>query len=645
MSIYLSPVFFIFIWPININHKIVKRGYRMNYHQTAKEIVTLIGGKENVTHLEHCSTRLRFTLRDDQKVDIDALEKVDGVIGVRQNVQCQVIIGNDVIEVYDEVKQIIGNGSNQPEQGKKKQKMGAVVLDFVISIFQPLIPALAGGGILKSLLMLASIMGLMNDQSQTYQILNLIGTAPLYFLPILVAMTTANKLKVNQLVAVSAVGALLLPDMINLLSEGAKMFSFGIENISYASQVFPAILTVLFYAQMEKFFTKFSFKSIRIFFVPMMSLVITVPVVLLILGPLGFNIGTLFSSVIVGIYERFGWVATGLLAAILPLMVVTGMHKAMIPYAVSAMGELGAELLYLPASLAHNIAESGACFAVSIKTKDKKLRSTAISAGISALFGITEPALYGVTILHKRVLYGVMGASLIGGAFAGITAIKAFALVGPGLASITMFADKENPMNLIWAFATLGLSFVLAFAIVLVLYKDKVAVDDKETMSNKSENYSEVENEKLLSSPVVGKVIPLSEVNDDVFSSGMVGSGVGIKPEGDVLVAPDEGEITMILKTNHAIGMKLENGVELLFHIGIDTVQMEGNGFQALVKMGDRVKRGQPLIRFDRAEIENAGYDETVICVVTNQEKFNVQSTSENEQVTNESNLLTISLL
>lgn len=551
----------------------------MNVKETATAIVELIGGKENIAHLEHCSTRLRFTLKDNSLVQKDALEKVDGVIGVRQNVQCQVIIGNDVVEVYDEVMNVLGHEltADGGSEGKQKQSWGAVLLDFIISIFQPLIPAVAGGGVLKSLLLLASVTGLMDNTSQTYQILNLIGGAPLYFLPILVAITTANKLKVNQLVAVSAVGALILPELTTLLTDGAAFMGFGLQNIAYASQVFPAILTVLFYAQIEKLFTRISPKPIRIFFVPMMSLVITVPVALLILGPLGFEVGTIFSAAIIWLYAHLGWVATGILAAVLPLMVVTGMHKAMIPYAVSSMSEMGAELLYLPASLAHNIAEAGACFAVSVRTKDQKLRSTAVSAGISALFGITEPALYGVTILHKRVLYGVMASSLVGGAVAGLFAIKAFALVGPGLASITMFVDEANPMNLVWALVTLGVSFAVSFVLVLFLFKDKV-VENKTTVADPKA--------EVLSKPVDGQVVALSEVNDEVFSSGMIGEGFGIIPTSGELIAPEDGEITMLFETNHAIGLKTRNGAELLFHIGLDTVQLEGKHFTPYVKAG-----------------------------------------------------------
>lgn len=590
----------------------------MNVKETATAIVELIGGKENIAHLEHCSTRLRFTLKDNSLVQKDALEKVAGVIGVRQNVQCQVIIGNDVVEVYDEVMNVLGHEltADGGSEAKQKQSWGAVLLDFIISIFQPLIPAVAGGGVLKSLLLLASVTGLMDNTSQTYQILNLIGGAPLYFLPILVAITTANKLKVNQLVAVSAVGALILPELTTLLTDGAAFMGFGLQNIAYASQVFPAILTVLFYAQIEKLFTRISPKPIRIFFVPMMSLVITVPVALLILGPLGFEVGTIFSAAIIWLYAHLGWVATGILAAVLPLMVVTGMHKAMIPYAVSSMSEMGAELLYLPASLAHNIAEAGACFAVSVRTKDQKLRSTAVSAGISALFGITEPALYGVTILHKRVLYGVMASSLVGGAVAGLFAIKAFALVGPGLASITMFVDEANPMNLVWALVTLGISFAVSFVLVLFLFKDKV-VENKTTVADPKA--------EVLSKPVEGQVVALSEVNDEVFSSGMIGEGFGTIPTSGELIAPEDGEITMLFETNHAIGLKTRNGAELLFHIGLDTVQLEGKHFTPYVKAGDQVKQGQPLIQFDLDAIKAAGFDPIVICVVTNQENFTVK--------------------
>ncbi len=608
----------------------------MNYNQTATQIIALIGGKENVSHLEHCSTRLRFTLKDDSLVKVKALESVEGVIGVRQNSQCQVIIGNDIIEVYDQVVSQLGSIADSKEDvNLKNKKWGVILLDFIISIFQPLVPAIAGGGILKSLLLLISVLGLISTKQPTYQLLNLVAGAPLYFLPILVAITTANKLKVNQLVAVSVVGALILPDLTTLLATGTKFMGFGIENVAYASQVFPAILAVLFYAQVEHFFTKFSPKPIRIFFVPMMCLLITVPVTLLILGPLGYNIGTVLSTGIVWLYSHLGWLATALLAAFLPFMVVTGMHKAMIPYAVTSMSKMGTELLYLPASLVHNISEAGACFAVALKTKDAKLKSTAISAGISALFGITEPALYGVTILNKRVLSGVMFSSLVGGGFAGLFAIKSFTLVGPGLASITMFIDPNNAMNIVWAIVTLLLSLFVSFVTVLIIYKEKQVTVDNSTVQL---------SDLSLTSPVAGKVVALSQVKDDVFSSGMVGSGVAIIPESGDLVAPTDGEITMLFGTHHALGMTTADGAELLFHIGIDTVQLAGNYFEAYVKQGEKVTQGQRLIHFDLEKIKQAGYDTTVIFLLTNQEDYKLQIHNLSKKVKTSEQVLSLAL-
>lgn len=615
----------------------------MNYKQTAKEIVAALGGKENISLLNHCSTRLRITLNDDDKADSAKLEKIDGVLGVRKNVQYQIIIGNDVVEVYQEVNNIIGNISNEDVQEKTTQKrsIGSTILDFIIAVFQPLVPAIAGGGVLKSILLLLAAIGVMDDGSSTYQILDNVGTAPLYFLPMLVAVTSANKLKVNPLVAISAVGALLLPTMNELIAGNASFLSINIQEIDYSSQVFPAILTVLFYALMEKGFNKITPKSIRVFFVPMMSLLLTVPISLVILGPLGYNFGTLFSSAIIWLYSNFGWVATGVLAGILPFMVVTGMHKAMIPYAISSMSSLGKESLYMPASLAHNIAESGACFAVALKTKDQRLRPTAISAGISALFGITEPALYGVTILHKKVLYSVIIASLIGGSFSGMMVLEAFAVVGPGLASITMFINPQNAMNIVWAFVAFGISFVAAFVSAIILYKDEVSDEEKDegeaTVIDETKDV-------ILESPVKGEVLPLTNINDEVFSSGLVGDGIAVEPTEGKLTAPVSGKITMIFETNHALGLKTDNGAELLLHIGVDTVKMEGEGFQSYVQQGDHVEQGQQLITFDIDQIKNNGFEATVICVVTNN-NFEVRPSVNQGNVSFDDQLLTVSQL
>ncbi|NOW89987.1 PTS system beta-glucosides-specific IIC component [Clostridium beijerinckii] len=613
----------------------------MSYKEVAAKILKAVGGDENVEHLEHCSTRLRFNLIDNSKVKIKDLESIPEVIAVKQNVQCQVIIGNAVVEVYDEVKKLISDKETSTNNNKEKRKVGAIILDFVISVFQPLIPAIAGGGILKSLLMLLNMLGILSNTTSTYKILNFVGDAPLYFLPLLVAFTTANKMKVNPLVAVSAVAALLTPNLAKMLGDGTLFFNIPVQNINYAYQVFPAILCVLLYSQLEKFFNKISPKVIRSFFVPMMSLLITVPVTLLLLGPIGYNFGQGFAAVILFVFGKFGWLAVAILAAFLPFMVVTGMHKAMIPYVVTSLSQSGRELIYNAASLAHNISEAGGCFAVSIRTKDKGLRSTAVSAGISALFGITEPALYGVTILHKRVLYGVMIGSFIGGAFLGIQAVEAYVAVGPGIASLSMFISETLPNNLMNAVIGLGISFVASFIAVTVLWKEQ-APSNKEEVKIQSKEDVKIENKKEeFNAPLEGELIPLSEVKDDVFSNKLMGEGFAIIPSIGELYAPIDGTIEMVFETKHSLAMKSEDGTEILFHVGLETVNLKGKYFNPEVSVGKSVKQGDLLLSFDLDKIIAEGFDPVTSVIITNRPDAKIE-TIESKKVNKSDKVFTI---
>ncbi|MCT3077219.1 beta-glucoside-specific PTS transporter subunit IIABC [Leuconostoc citreum] len=612
----------------------------IDQNKLASDILLAVGGQTNVEDLVHCSTRLRFTLRDDSIVDKEKIKSLTGVLGLAQTGgQTQVVIGNDVADTYNAVKKLLSesNNDNLTATGtKQNKKLSAIVLDFIIGIFQPLIPAIAGGGILKSFLMLANMLGLMSDTTQTYKILYFVGDAPLYFLPLLVAITTANKLKVNPLVAVSAVAALLTPNLATMLasSGGGHLFSFGIKNITYAYQVFPAILAILVYAQLEKYLTKVTPKVIRGFFVPMVSLLIVVPLTLLVLGPIGYTFGQGFAAVILFIFSKFGWIAVAILAAVLPFMVVTGMHKAMIPYVVTSLGQTGKEVIYNAASLAHNISEAGGSFAVALRTKDKGLKATALSAGISALFGITEPAIYGVTILHKRVLYGVMIGSFIGGASLGLMGVEAYVAVGPGLASLSMFISKTLPNNLLFAVIGLIVSFIASFTAVAILWQDPV--NQKDALL--SENEAPTNRSVILPSPMAGKIIPLSSVNDAVFSNKTLGDGVAIIPSEGKLYAPTDGLIEMVYNTNHAIGMKTSEGDEILFHIGIDTVNLKGQFFDVAVTDGQKVKQGDLLVRFNREGIKAAGFDDTTMIIITNPQGASLQLSKDAKKSTKSKN-------
>lgn len=571
----------------------------MDYKKIANEILDLIGGSKNVSTLEHCSTRLRFGLVDKSVVNVEKIKKIKGVMGVVDGSQFQIVIGNNVVEVYDELLKICPVTGNQVAETKKDdRKWGAKLLEFVISVFQPLVPAIAGAGVLKSVLLLLSMFGLLASDSTVYTALAAISDATFYFLPIMVAVTTANTLKSNRLVAIAAVGYLLLPATTAALADGMTLFGFAVKNITYSSQVFPAILCVIFLSLMERGFNKISPKAIRIFFVPMMSLAITIPVTLLVLGPLGYNIGTLFTAVILALYGKLGFVALGLLAAILPFMIATGMHKTLLPYAITTYGQLGYEALYMPASLAHNISESGACFAVALKSKDGDLKQTALSAGISALMGITEPALYGVTLQNKKAMMGVVLSGAISGMLMGLFVVKAFIIVGPGLASMSMFVDAANGSNFMYACIGFAVALLGSFIITFVSWKDSDS-DVEEDASDVEELTEEEKEVNILVSPLNGEAVDLSTVSDEMFASKTLGDGIAIVPKDGKLYAPCDAEVVMLFETKRAIGLRTSNGAEILIHIGVNTVSMEGVGFTAFVKQNDKVKEGDLLIEFD----------------------------------------------
>ncbi|WP_448923252.1 beta-glucoside-specific PTS transporter subunit IIABC [Holdemanella biformis] len=578
--------------------------------------------------MDQSSTRLRFGLVDKSVVNVEKIKKIKGVMGVVDGSQFQIVIGNNVVEVYDELLKICPVTGNQVAETKKDdRKWGAKLLEFVISVFQPLVPAIAGAGVLKSVLLLLSMFGLLASDSTVYTALAAISDATFYFLPIMVAVTTANTLKSNRLVAIAAVGYLLLPATTAALADGMTLFGFAVKNITYSSQVFPAILCVIFLSLMERGFNKISPKAIRIFFVPMMSLAITIPVTLLVLGPLGYNIGTLFTAVILALYGKLGFVALGLLAAILPFMIATGMHKTLLPYAITTYGQLGYEALYMPASLAHNISESGACFAVALKSKDGDLKQTALSAGISALMGITEPALYGVTLQNKKAMMGVVLSGAISGMLMGLFVVKAFIIVGPGLASMSMFVDAANGSNFMYACIGFAVALLGSFIITFVSWKDSDS-DVEEDASDVEELTEEEKEVNILVSPLNGEAVDLSTVSDEMFASKTLGDGIAIVPKDGKLYAPCDAEVVMLFETKHAIGLRTSNGAEILIHIGVNTVSMEGVGFTAFVKQNDKVKEGDLLIEFDLDAIKEKKLDPTVMVVNSNSTSYKVLNQS-----------------
>lgn len=601
----------------------------MDYKKTAEAILAAVGGAKNVAHLHHCATRLRFTLVDPGKADDTTLKAVPGVLSVvAVGGQPQVVIGNEVVDVFQALTKMgVGDAGSKAEAAKPKMGPVAMVLDFLVGVFQPLVPAMAGAGILRSFLLLAVAFGWSTREDPTFQVFFNLSGAVFYFLPLMVAVTAATKLGSNRIVALATTSLLLFPAMTASMSEGATMFGLAIPNVDYSSQVFPPILIALSLAWLEKFWTRWSPKPIRVFFVPMMSMLIAVPLTLFALGPIGYWAGVWFADAIVAMHSALGGFAVLILAMLLPFLISIGMHKALTPYGIQMLQAKGGEALLLPALLAHNLAEAGSCFAVALRTKDAELRSVALSGGISAFFGISEPALYGVTLQNKRAMAGVMAGAAAGGAWAGFTALTGHVLVTPAMATISMFAEEGNPWNLINAFITVAIALATSFVVSMVLWSDA----DSATLQARAdvippqpELFEHDVTPVDLASPADGTVIPLTEVPDKVFAGGVLGRGCAIVPAEGEFRSPAAGTVAMIFDTHHAVAIATDAGAELLIHIGLDTVRLDGAHFTAHVAKGDRVEAGQLLVTADLGAIKAAGYDTTTPIVVTNSDKFEV---------------------
>lgn len=600
----------------------------------AGAILEHVGGPENIAALQHCSTRLRFNLVDDARADEAALKAVPGVIGVVRGPQTQIIVGSKVSDYFAEIEKLRGGRAAARTAGEARQKLtwkrvGSAIMDFVVAVFTPIIPAIAGAGIFKSFLILASALGWMQTTDPSYQVLSAIPDAVFFFLPLLVTYTAAKKLGVNIPLALGIVGLLVFPTFSGLLTQegGVALFGLPIPAIAYNAQVFPPILAVLLLWPVEKLATKITPGPIRTFFVPLLCFVVVSPIMIFALGPLGYGLGSLLTGGMLWLYATLGWVAIALLAAVLPFIISVGMHKAFIPPTIATVAQQGRDPFYLVASLAHNIAESGSSLAVAIRTRNKTLRGTAISSGISAFFGITEPALYGVTLQNRRALFAVIAGSLTGGVYLGIAAVGAFALVSPGAASISMFIDVLNPWNLIHAVIGALVAFATAFVVSLVIWKDSdsgtIRALEAQVGTAGGIAAEPVADGRLVA-PVAGEVVPLDRVDDPVFGGGILGDGVAIRPSAGAVYAPLSGTVSSLLPSKHAFGITGDDGVEILVHVGLDTVKLDGAPFVAHVAQGDRVERGQLILEADLEAIHRAGFDTITPVVVLNGDAFEV---------------------
>ncbi len=597
----------------------------MDYSVTAKELIKKLGGEKNVDSLTHCMTRLRFVLKDESGIDDKAVENIPGVMGImKKGGQYQVIIGNNVAKCYSEINKLYGFSDTASSNGKKvKRNPVTVALDFISGCMTPMIPAIIAGGLIKVLLVVLgpSLLNVISATGDTYIIMNAIGDAAFYFLPVFIAVTASKKLGCNTYLAIMVAAMLLYPDLITLLGGEAPTKLFGFIPVihgSYSSSVIPAMLATILLKYVEKLVDKITPEWSKNFLKPLLIVLITAPITLCLLAPLGLVIGNGLQFVLNYIYNFAPWLAMALFAAFMPFIVMTGMHWAFVPAALLAISNPGYELMLLPAMLASNIAQAGATFAVAVKTKDSKMRQIAIPAGISALLaGVTEPAMYGVTLKLKKPMYAACIAGGVGGVIIGIVKLKAYAFATPCLTAIVQFISPDGGKNMLFACIIAALSFVLSFVLALIMTKNK-AETTEETSSPKAEGSADL----TIANPVSGEVIALSEVNDATFSSGVLGEGYAVIPTEGKVTAPFDGKVETLMDTHHALGLVSNSGIEMLIHVGLETVTLNGKYFTPKVAEGDSFKKGDVLLTFDLEAIKKEGYDTTTPVVVSNADDY-----------------------
>ncbi|WP_017688403.1 beta-glucoside-specific PTS transporter subunit IIABC [Paenibacillus sp. PAMC 26794] len=618
----------------------------MNHRELSKEIIQLTGGQENITQAWHCITRLRFNVREQNKVQLAQIKALDGVLGAQfQNDQFQVVIGNQVAAVYEQIEdQMKQNGISKPETDAPRSKGINAVLDTISGIFTPILPAIVGTGMLKGILALLVTLGVIQENSGEYQVLSSIANAAFYFLPFLLALSSARKFKVNEYIALTLAGTLLYPTILNAYLanqlEPIRFLSLPVSIVNYTQSVIPIILGVWLLSYVHRWVDRFIPGPVKVIFTSMIVLVITVPILLIAIGPLGNYMGIYLEMGTSWLFAHSGPLTGIILGGLMPLIVMTGMHYAFFPGTLQNLSKLGYDVLLLPINLITNMSQAGAVTAVFLKTKDKRMRSIALSSGISALLGITEPALYGVTLKLKKPFY----ASLIGGAAGGgfITAVglKCFGFAVPGLLSLPLYIGPNGGMSNFWyALIGIGISFSVSFVVTLLLKWDEpnahnsAMSDSAQTLTEQEQDTTTAFSQETVTpvtvhsiedkkgevfSPLTGELVPLAELPDQTFAEEMTGKGIAIRPQDGRVTAPFDGTVTLVAKSKHAIMLTSSSGIDILIHVGLNSVSLKGKYFDVKVIAGQEVKKGDLLLEFDMEGIQGAGIDLVTPVIVTN---------------------------
>lgn len=609
----------------------------IDYQKTARELVKELGGNDNISNVTHCATRLRFILKDESIVNKERVAKIQGVITtVQAGGQFQVVIGNHVKDAYQFVTELVTVDENADSTSNKKAGIVSRIIDVISAIFAPFLYTLAACGILQGILGVLVALNAIDTTGGTYQILNFISWTAFTFLPVLISVTASKKFKVNTYIAVVIACALVCPDYIAMVNAGDPVYFLGIkvQLLSYTSSVIPIILSIWVASYVQRFFEKYLPIVIRNLFTPMFTIAIMVPLTLLAFGPIGNAIGGAIGGIYNTLYNLNPIIAGIVVGGLWEVLVIFGVHWGITPVTVGNYANLGYDTFTgLQASAVFS--QAGAAFGVFLKTKDKELKGVSASAALTGLFGITEPAIYGVNLRLKKPMICGCIAGAVGGAVGGAFRAVSWGYNMPGIATLPAYFKAGHATQFIGLLLSILVAFVLGTVLTIIVGFEDNASDNTANDSENSKADIEADNENAaantveitnaapvaIAAPVTGNVIPVNQVKDEAFASEAMGKGVGIQPENGKVYAPFDGSVDAVFPTGHLVGMSDVNGTQILIHIGIDTVKLEGRGFDLKVAQGDKVKKGDLLVEFDKNLLEKEGYDSTVMFIVSDPSK------------------------
>lgn len=617
----------------------------MDYQAIAKEILKDVGGKDNIVDVTHCYTRLRFVLKDTKQVNKEALLQTEGVISVVESGgQYQVVLGNKVAHVYNVLEPLLAQQLTTKTSIKEKNSLGNRILNTVAAIFTPVVPAIAASGMLKGILAIAVMVA--NNFYQvdlkplnTYIILSAASDALFYFMPVILGYSAAKVFKTNEYIAMVIGATLCYPTIVSLMTEESAVTLFGLHvtKANYVSTVIPIILAIFILAYVQRFLEKVIPEVLKIIMVPTLSLLLMIPATLLLFGPIGIYLGDGVNWLYYYIMNLSPILLGGFIGGIWCVLVIFGAHRGLVPIGINDVARTGRQNLLAFAGAA-NFSQAGAAFGVFVRTKNKDLKAVAASATVTALFGITEPAIYGANLRLKKPMIYAVASGAAGGALMGWGGSYGTAFANQGLLTIPVYAEAGTKAFICYLLGC-GIAFFGAFLLTIFLGFNDLPLDESRQEPVLKTEATTVKEKQRIQAPLQGQLVSLDQINDEVFASQQMGKTLAIYPIEEQIVSPGNGQVTALYPTHHAIGLKLDNGAEILLHIGINTVELKGQGFETFVKVGERVRLGQKLLSFDKQIIQAAGYDPTVLVIVTNTAEMAIIETTKQTEITPQTNL------